>query len=121
MTARAASTAAALVVALGAGLAACGDDEAEPAGAVGEQRVGSVAALAVCGDWRGANAAQRKATIEDIRRTINLRDTATPTPELDDDQAAQVFDQACKERFSVGFRLYKLYAHASAFQRIAPE
>ena len=111
------------MAALGLGLSACGEDEPDrpAARAVGEMRVGSVASLAVCGDWRTADRDERLATIDDIRRTINLKDTPTPTPELTDAQAAKVFDQACAERYAAGFRLYKLYAHASAFQRLVPE
>lgn len=112
------------MVAVAVGLGACGDDDpGKPAAAtaVGEQRVGSVAALAMCRDWTKATQGQRLATIRDIRATINLKDTPTPTPELNDEQAAKVFDTACKERYAAGFRLYKLYAHASAFQQIAPD
>ena len=101
-------------------LAACGDgggEREEPVG-VGELRVGSVAPLAQCRDWRAGSEEQRQATIADIRRQINLRDTPTPTPELSDAQAARVFDEACAPAYAAGFRLYKLYARAAAFHSL---
>lgn len=98
----------------------CGDDGGEdpaPVG-VGELRVGSVAPLAQCRDWRAGSQEQRRATIADIRRQINLQDTPTPTPELTDAQAQRVFDRACAEDYAAGFRLYKLYARAAAFHSL---
>lgn len=98
----------------------CGDDGGEdpaPVG-VGELRVGSVAPLAQCRDWRAGSQEQRQATIADIRRQINLQDTPTPTPELTDAQAQRVFDRGCAEDYAAGFRLYKLYARAAAFHSL---
>ncbi|MDQ3728755.1 MAG: hypothetical protein M3355_04125 [Actinomycetota bacterium] len=36
---------------------------------------------------------------------------------LDDRQAYDLFDRACKRSFAKGFKLYKLYARAAAFSR----
>ena len=103
-------------------LAGCGDDDGgadreQPVG-VGELRAGSVAPLAQCRDWRAGSVEQRRATIQDIRRQINLQDTPTRIPELSDRRAYAVFQQACAEQFAAGFRLYKIYARAAAFQSL---
>jgi hypothetical protein len=114
-----ASVAAALAVLALAGLSACGDEDGEPqAAGVGEARLGSVAPLALCRDWRAGDERQRRATIDDIRRQVNVRDTPTPTPELSDALAYEVFQDACAEEFAAGFRLYKIYARAAAFQSL---
>lgn len=108
------------LAALAIALAGCGDDGGDdpaPVG-VGELRVGSVAPLAQCRDWRTGSQEQRQATIADIRRQINLQDTPTPTPELTDAQAQRVFDTACADDYAAGFRLYKLYARAAAFHSL---
>ena len=103
-------------------LAGCGGDgeraQQQPARAVGEARVGNVGALAMCRDWRRGTTEQRLATIRDIRAQITLKGTPTPTPDLTDAQARQVFDRACADSYAAGFRLYKLYARAAAFQAI---
>ena len=36
-------------------------------------------------------------------------------PPLTDDEAMQLFDNACSESFASGFRLYVLYARAVGF------
>ena len=102
-------------------LAGCGGDpepadqakrEAKP---VGQVLVGSVAQMAQCSDWNGGTRAQRVATIHDIRRQINLKDSAVQTPELSDDAAYEVLDNTCARDFAGSFRLYKLYARAASF------
>jgi hypothetical protein len=82
---------------------------------VGPMVAGSVAALVTCGDWEGADEKQRLATIADIRRQLAPQDSGITEPELTDEEAAQVFDNACKIESSSGFRLYKLYAQAAGF------
>lgn len=103
------------------GILACGEgDEPERAqsAGVGELRLDSAAPLAMCSDWRAGDEAERKATIEDIRAQINLQDTPTRTPELSDEDAYEVFENACAEEFSAGFRLYKIYAAAAGYQSL---
>jgi hypothetical protein len=102
-----------------AAVAGCGDGDGTSDGdaeAVGEVRVGTVAPLAQCRDWLGADADERIATIEDIRRQVNTGDLEHENAELTDEQAADVFDGACENDFAAGFRLYKLYYRAAAFQ-----
>jgi hypothetical protein len=76
---------------------------------------GSVAAMVTCDDWQGADEGERLATIDDIRRQLAPQDSGIELPELTDEEAAEVFDNACKIEGSGGFRLYKLYAQAAGF------
>jgi hypothetical protein len=92
--------------------------EAKP---LGEMLVGSVAQMAQCSDWNGGNRAARLATIHDIRRQINLKDSAVQTPELSDEAAYRVLEGTCRRDFAGSFRLYKLYARATAFAPFAEE
>jgi hypothetical protein len=102
-------------------LASCGSDSrsSEPAKPVGEKLVGSVAQMAQCSDWNAGTREQRVATIHDIRRQVNLKDSAVQTPELSDHAAYQVLDNTCSKDFAASFRLYKLYARAASFAAFA--
>jgi hypothetical protein len=82
---------------------------------VGEMTAGSVAPLAECRDWNGADPGERLATIADIRSQMNLEDSGIDAPALTDDEAAQLFDGACGPDYAGGFRLYKLYARGAGF------
>lgn len=82
---------------------------------VGQMVAGSVAALVTCRDWQGADEKERLATIADIREQLAPQDSGIKAPELTDEEAADVFDNACEIEASGGFRLYKLYAQAAGF------
>lgn len=107
--------AAALLMALA--LAGCGQDEEPQAKAkpVGEVLAGSVAPLAQCRDWNAGTREERLATIEDIREQVNLKDSAVKTPKLSDKAAYRILNTTCHRNFAGSFRLYKLYARATAF------
>ncbi len=55
------------------------------------------------------------ATIADIRGRT------TGETSLTDEQAYELFESACSRGYTAGFRLYKIYDRAEAFQGIAPE
>jgi hypothetical protein len=113
-----------LVIAAVLALGACGGDSEpdEPAAEpVGEEIGGSVAPLAQCRDWNGATEAEKLATIEEIRRQVNLEGSGVEAPALSDAEAMSVFDNACAERFAAGFRLYVLYSRAAGFAPLARE
>jgi hypothetical protein len=101
-------------------LAGCGDSDTsttdEPARGVGDVRVGSISYLAQCRDWVAGTEEQRLATIADIRAQINTGDPGVQNPELSDREAYDVFQGACRHDYAAGFRLYKLYFRASAYQ-----
>ena len=116
-----------LAVVAAVALAGCGGDSQPPGQAereakpLGQVLVGSVAQMAQCSDWSGGTRAQRIATIHDIRRQINLKDSAVQTPELSDEAAYEVLDNTCSRDFAASFRLYKLYARAASFAPFAED
>lgn len=81
--------------------------------------MGSVAQLAQCRDWNAGTREERLATIDQIREQINLQDSNVKTPELSDEVAYEVLDSACAARYARSFRLYKVYARATAFASFA--
>jgi len=101
-------------------VAGCGNtDEAtttEAVQGVGDVRVGSVSYLAQCRDWVAGTEEQRLATIADIRGQINTGDPGVQNPTLTDEKAYDVFEAACRHPYAAGFRLYKLYFRASAYE-----
>ncbi len=107
-----------LVAVLATALTGCGDsgEQTTSVQGVGDVRVGSVAQLAQCRDWLAGDEAERLATIADIRAQINTGDPGVQNATLTDEQAYSVFEGACRHDFAAGFRLYKLYFKAAAFQ-----
>ena len=99
-------------------IAGCGDGGDEPTTAaepLGQEVAGSVAQLAQCRDWNRGTEAEQLATIADIRSQVNLEDSGVDAPPLSDEEAMELFDNACAETFAKGFRLYVLYARAAGF------
>jgi hypothetical protein len=98
-------------------LAACGgsDDDSGDAEPLGREAAGSVAPLAQCRDWNRGTDEEKLATIAEIRNQVNLESSGVEAPPLSDEEAMQVFDNACAESFARGFRLYVLYARAAGF------
>ena len=121
--ARSRSRRAALVHALGVlALSGCGGDGDSGAAAterkvkpLGELLAGSVAPLAQCKDWVGGPRDRKLATIDDIRNQVSRRDTGVEAPALSDQEALELFDRACANRYARSFRLYVLYARAAGF------
>jgi hypothetical protein len=85
---------------------------------VGQVIGGTAAPLAQCSDWNGGSEDERLATIEDIRTQLAAQDSGITTPELTDDEAEGMFDNACEPTWAAGFRLYKLYARAAGFVEV---
>ena len=99
-------------------LTACSGGESggeRPAKPLGQELAGSVAHLAQCKDWVGGSRERKLATIDDIRRQVNRRDTGIQSPPLSDEEALGLFDRACSNRYARSFRLYVLYARAAGF------
>ena len=99
-------------------LAGCGDanDDAE-AGAepLGGEKAGSVASLVQCRDWVEGTSEEKLATIADIRSQLNPEVGTGAAPPLSDEEATELFDNACAEPFAATFKLYVLYARAAGF------
>ena len=124
-----------LAVALALAMGGCGGEEPSEArqdrpdgpidisgtDPVGQMIGGSVAPLAMCGDWKGATETERLATIADIRTQLSAQDAGISAPELTDEEAAEMFDTACEPSWAAGFRLYKLYARAVGFVELKRE
>jgi len=112
-----ASAAVALLVCAVLGGCLGSDSEGGPA-AQGGATIGGSVRLADCDGWREASPQQRRDTIEDIREFAGglvgtgSREGAT----LPDDKAYDLFEGACRPDFAKGFKLYKLYTRAAAFQ-----
>ena len=110
--------------ALALGFSGCGEDASPGAGgdqaeALGEDRVGSVASLVQCSDWTAGTSEQRYATIADVREQTSPNGVPLEDPPLTDEEAYEMFEGACGQKFADGFRLYKLYFRANAFQSLA--
>ena len=116
----------ALVLALTlAALAGCSSDSPQngapsPGGA---ERIGTPVRLANCRDWEKATLRQRFGTVRELRsvlgRPVGGEGGATGRT-LDDRQAFDLFDNACKQSFAKGFKLYKIYSRAAAFSQRRP-
>jgi hypothetical protein len=105
-----------LVLAALAATAGCGDDGTEePAKPAGEEVAGSVVQYADCTDWRNATVPEREATITALKGQLTPQTAETPQSALDDDQAYEILDNFCDEKFSDKLRLYKLYVKAQGF------
>ena len=107
-----------LCTALGGCLGGGGSDG--PA-AQGGATIGGAVRLADCAGWREAGPAQRRDTIVDIREFAGgLVGYGQPgrAPTLPDERAYDLFEGACKPDYARGFKLYKLYTRAAAFQHL---
>lgn len=105
-------------------LGACGDSGSEPdpapAAGVGREAAGSVAQFADCADWNGGTAAEREATILELRGQLTSQSDAAADSVLPDERAYELFEQACREEYAAHLRLYKLYTRAAAFEPLRP-
>ena len=111
----------ALLVLLVAGCGGDGESGDDEVMGVGEVQVGSVAPLAQCRDWKRGSEEERLATIEDIREHVNLEDGPVRTPELDDEEAYDLFERACELPSGPTVRLYTIYARAAGFASLLDE
>ena len=125
----------ALAVGLTVAVIGCGADDSERPGdetggevvdisgtePLGEQTAGSVAQLVQCRDWNRGNKAEKLATIADVRGQVHAGGSGIEAPPLSDDEAMDVFDNACRPAYAQGFRLYLLYARAAGVAPLTRE
>ena len=74
--------------------------------------------LVDCADWRQASIRERQGTIEELER-FSGGPTGSPGGTgrvLADDRAYDLLENWCKNDFARGFKLYKLYTRAAAFE-----
>jgi hypothetical protein len=99
-------------------VAGCGDEatpSAQSAKPVGNRSAGSVVQFADCGDWRRGSAAERFATIRELRGQLTPQTSRTAESPLADERAYEILDRACKFETAESLRLYKLYVRAQGF------
>jgi hypothetical protein len=109
----------ALAVAACAALAGCAGDDSGPAAQAGGVGIGEVR-LADCEGWRAADVRERHETLEALRGFAGDR-TGSPGGHgatLDDDDAYELIERSCEPSYAAGFKLYKLYTRAAAFQSL---
>ena len=108
---------------LGAAAAGCGSDaeSRDAVQGVGELRAGSSAPLAQCSSWREGTVAERRQTVVDIRDQLTPQSSEAAESDLSDADAYELFERVCAQEYAVGFRLYKVYAQAAAFEPLRPE
>jgi hypothetical protein len=71
-----------------------------------------------CTDWNEASTEQRLATVRAIRQYTGgpVAGTGGTGVVLDDEKAYDLFENYCENEYARGFKLYKLYGRAAAFQ-----
>jgi hypothetical protein len=74
--------------------------------------------LADCADWKRAGPGQRQDLIDQLRNFAGgpVGTSTLHGATLRQDQAYNLFENSCKERYARHFRLYRLYTRAAAFQ-----
>ena len=110
---------------LAAGVTGCGGGD--PSAPVQQEGIGGKLVapvnLADCTDWEQASVEQRLGTIEQIRNFLggHVAGTESSGKVLSDDEAYDLFESYCENEFARGFKLYKLYARAAAFNGSAEQ
>jgi hypothetical protein len=101
-------------------LGACGGSgSSSPPAAEQGADIGQPPSLADCTDWKRANLRERYGTIRQIRDFAGGPVGSAPGGHgatLPDDKAYKLFERSCGNYYARGFKLYKLYTRAAAFQ-----
>lgn len=105
----------------GAEKSTSGKAEPEAGSGVGIVRAGSTAQFADCNDWRRGTSQQRYVTIKSIRGQLTPQRSESARSALSDDAAYRIFDKTCSSGIADSLRLYKLYARAQGFARLADD
>jgi hypothetical protein len=73
--------------------------------------------LADCTDWNEGSVDERLGTIRQITTFIggSVPGTGGTGVVLEDDEAYDLFEEACDQDFARGFTLYKIYVRAAGF------
>jgi hypothetical protein len=114
---------AAALLAAAVAVAGCGGGPStQPQVDVGPN-VGQPINLADCHDWQQANVEQRLGTIDQLKGFAggpvvgnNASSPSGTGSVLDDKEAYDLFDRWCGQSYARGFKLYKLYQRAAAFE-----
>lgn len=105
------------VLAIGAALAGCGGDTSGNEAGSGPPGVVAPLNVADCADWNEASVEERLSTVGEIRRYTGGRVAGAGGEGvvLSDERAYDLFENYCANEFARGFKLYKLYGRAAAF------
>jgi hypothetical protein len=114
---------AAALLAAAVAVAGCGGGSStQPQVDVGPN-VGQPINLADCHDWQQANVEQRLGTIDQLKGFAggpvvgnNASSPSGTGSVLDDKEAYDLFNRWCGQSYARGFKLYKLYQRAAAFE-----
>jgi hypothetical protein len=108
-------------------VAGCGDSkpssQAPPAVSGSGAHLSQPISLADCTDWKDGTVDERLGTIGQLRKFAggpvvgaSAKDPSGTGAVLDDDKAYDLIDSYCANEFARGFKLYKLYERAAAFE-----
>jgi hypothetical protein len=111
-------TAASLLAGLVLAVSACGGDTSSNESSDAGANVGAPINLADCTNWNDASVEERLGTIAQIREFTGgpIAGTEASGAVLEDQEAYDLFENACSQDFARAFKLYKLYGRAAAFQ-----
>jgi hypothetical protein len=108
------------IVAGALALTSCGGSgSSTPPAAEQGADLGQPPSLANCTDWQKATLRERYGTIREIRDFAGGPVGSAPGGHgatLPDDKAYELFERWCANYYARGFKLYKLYTRAAAFQ-----
>lgn len=109
------STAAVLLI--GLTLAGCGGSDGGGSSRGGPGALDNPIELADCTDWNEGSVEERLGTISQIHAFISgpVPGTGGTGVTLEDEDAYDLFEEACSHSVAQGFTLYKLYVRAAAF------
>jgi hypothetical protein len=96
-------------------LAGCAGGESEPAPRAAGASLGAPIRNADCADWRQATPQERRRSIDDIAAFAGGPVNSGSGRTIDSDKAYRLFERTCSQQFARGFKLYKLYTRAAAF------
>lgn len=113
--------AAALLIATVLALAACGGDTSGNESSDAGVNIGAPINLADCSNWNDASAEERLGTIGQIQEFTGgpIAGTDQKGTVLDEQEAYDIFENACAPGYARAFKLYKLYGRAAAFSGYA--
>ena len=116
MTVRAA--AATLLAGFALAITACGGDTSGNQSSDAGVNVGAPINLADCTNWNDASVEERLGTIAQIEAFTGgpIAGTDATGTVLDEQDAYDLFENACSQTYARAFKLYKLYGRAAAFQ-----
>ncbi|MFN2612428.1 MAG: hypothetical protein ABR536_03545 [Solirubrobacterales bacterium] len=109
---------AAVLLAAAFALAGCGDGSGSARPSQGGPQLDQGIDLADCTDWKQGSVEERLGTIRQIRQFAGgaVAGTREGTgPVIDDEKAYDLFENYCRQEYARGFKLYKLYVRAAAF------